>query len=78
MKQNITLSLDKDIIYQAKILAARRSTSISALLAQELTRIVTRDSRYRQAKHNALVDLEQGLHLGGQTFDRESIYDRHE
>ncbi len=78
MKQNITLSLDKEIIRQAKVMAARRSTSISALLARELTRMVTEDARYRQARHSALSDLDQGFHLGGQTFDRESLYDRYE
>ena len=78
MKQNITLSLDKEIIRQAKIMAAGRSTSISALLARELTRMVTENTHYRQARHSALSDLDQGFHLGGRTFDRESLYDRHE
>ena len=32
-KQNVTISLDRRIIQKAKILAARRSTSISGLLA---------------------------------------------
>jgi len=76
MKQNITLSLEKAIIQDAKVLAAKRSLSISALLAQELTRLVKQEKEYQQARLNALNDLEQGLRLGGSPVDRESLYDR--
>lgn len=76
MKQNITLSLEKDIIQDAKVLAARKSTSISALLAQELIRIVQQEKRYTQAKLDALADLEQGFELGGKAASRESLYER--
>lgn len=76
MKQNITLSLEKDIIQDAKVLAARKSTSISALLAQELIRIVKQDKQFRQARLDALADLEQGFQLGGKPASRESLYER--
>lgn len=76
MKQNITLSLDKKIIHAAKILAAKRSKSVSALLAQELSRLVKEDKQYQQARLNALNDLEKSLHLGGQPASRESLYER--
>ena len=56
------------------MLAARKSTSISALLAQELIQIVQQDKRYRQAKLDALADLEQGFELGGKPASRESLY----
>ena len=76
MKQNITLSLDKEIIHEAKIMAARQSSSISALLAQKLVQMVKKDRQYQQAKSSALTDLEQGFHFGGQPASREDIYDR--
>lgn len=76
MKQNITLSLDKEIIHAAKILAAKRSKSVSALLAQELSRLVNEDKQYQQARLNALSDLKKGLHLGGQPASRESLHER--
>ena len=76
MKQNITLSLEKSILKDAKVLAAEQSMSVSALLAQELVRLVKQDRAYRQARLSAIDDLEQGLQLGGSTLDRESIYDR--
>ena len=76
MKQNITLSLEKTIIQDAKVLAAKKSVSVSALLSQELVRLVKQDREYRQARLNAIDDLEQGLRLGGSSLDRESLYDR--
>jgi len=54
MKQNITLALDKELIRQVKILAAEKSTSISALLTDELERLVNKDDAYEQAKRQAL------------------------
>ncbi len=76
MKQNITLSLEKTIIQEAKVLAARKSLSISTLLSQELVQLVQQDREYKQARLNALNDLEQGLRLGGRHSNRESLYDR--
>ncbi len=76
MKQNITLSLEKAVIRDAKVLAAQRSLSVSALLAQELARLVEHDREYRQARLRAIGDLEQGLQLGGNPLDREALYDR--
>lgn len=76
MKQNITLSLDKDLIRQAKILAAQNSTSISALLTEQLTRLVQKDDAYQQAMKKALATMAKGYDLGGKYPSREEIYDR--
>jgi hypothetical protein len=35
-KQNVTIRLDKEAIRKVRIVAARRSTSISGLLAQQV------------------------------------------
>jgi len=40
LKQNITLSLDKELIKKAKILAAQRQMSISHMLSEELKKII--------------------------------------
>ena len=64
-KQNITLSLDKDLIRQAKLLSARKSTSISKLLSEELERLLRKHEQYEQAKRSALAALKKGFHMGG-------------
>lgn len=77
MKQNITLSLDKELIQQIKILAARKSTSISALLSEELKRLLEKNDAYEQAKQKALESLKKGYDLGGGNYlTREEMYDR--
>jgi hypothetical protein len=76
-KQNITLSLDKDLIREAKLLSARKSTSISKLLSEELERLVRKHEQYEQARRSALADLKKGFHMGGTiTATRDQLHDR--
>jgi predicted transcriptional regulator len=63
--QNITVRLDRRTLRKAKILAAKRNTSISRLLAQQIEVLVGEDDAYEQAQRRALALLEEGLHLGG-------------
>lgn len=76
MKQKITLSLDKDLLARARLLAARRSTSVSALLANELAHLVEEADEHEQARRRALAVLDRGLHLGAQPAPRETLHER--
>ncbi len=76
MKQNITLALDRDLLRKARVMAAERGTSISRLLADELSRIVADADRYAAAKDQALQDLAKGHHLGGRPADRDELHER--
>lgn len=76
MKQNITLSLDSDLLKSARVLAAERGTSVSKLLASELERLVRSDRAYHQAREQALSILDQGLHLGGGRPNRSMLHER--
>ena len=64
-KQNITVRLDRRTVQKARELAARRNTSISALLAQQIETLVREDDAYEQAQRRALALLETGFHSGG-------------
>jgi hypothetical protein len=64
-KQNVTISLSRQILKKAKILAARRETSISGLLAQEIESLVGEEEAYERAERQALALLDKGFHLGG-------------
>ena len=76
-KQNITLSLDKDLIRQARQLSARKSMSVSKLLGEELERLVRDHKQYEQAKRRALATMKKGFHMGGRiTATRDELYDR--
>jgi hypothetical protein len=65
-KHNLTVSLSRETIRKAKILAARRATSISGLLAEQIEILVGEEEAYERAQRQALVLLDQGFHLGGE------------
>ena len=68
--QNITLKLPAETIRQAKVIAAQRSVSISALVVSKIEDLVGEDARYQGARRRALHWLAQGWHLGR---DRDPI-----
>lgn len=77
--RNITLSLPEDLLRRVKVLAARRETSISRLLAEALTALVAREEGYAQAERRHLALLQRGLNLGtrGQvSWSREALHER--
>jgi hypothetical protein len=77
MRQNITVSLDADIIRQVRQLAAQRHLSISGLLAETLARQVADNIAYQQSKRQALARLAQApLDLGGDCLSREQSHAR--
>ena len=76
-KQNLTISLDRQTIRMAKILAARRSTSISGLLAQQIEILVGEQEAYERAERQAMSLLDQGFHLGGVIrASRDELHER--
>jgi predicted transcriptional regulator len=77
VRQNLTVNLDRETVLKAKVLAARRGTSISALLGQQIEALVDRDETYERAKAQALAFLDKGFHLGGERVaDREQLHER--
>ncbi len=77
MKQNVTVSLDRETLRKARILAARRDTSISRLVAAQIEALVSEDEAYDSAKRDALTLLDNGFHLGGlHRRDRAQLHDR--
>ena len=76
-KQNLTISLDRKTIRQAKIVAAKRSTSISGLLARQIEILIGEEEAYERAERQALLLLEQGFHLGGVIqASRDELHER--
>jgi hypothetical protein len=77
MKQNITLSIEKEIIKNARVLAAQRQTSISRMLGEELQKLIEDSKEYDRAKKQALNYIAKGFHLGGEiTVSREELHER--
>ncbi len=64
-KMNVTVSLSRQTLQKARELAARRATSISKLLAQQIETLVGEDEAYQRAERRALALLDKGFSLGG-------------
>ena len=77
--QNITLALPKDLLLKAKLLAVRRGTSVSGLLARELEKLVIEDEAYSRARQSSLTRLENAPDLGTRgriTVRRDELHER--
>jgi hypothetical protein len=76
-KQNVTVSLDRQTIQKAKVLAARCATSISGLLASQIAILVGEEEAYERAERQAATLLDQGFHLGGVIrVGRDELHER--
>ena len=77
--RNITLSLPEETLREVKVLAARRGTSVSALLSETLTDLLARESHYAAARERSLATLDRGRDLGTQgeiAWDRDELHER--
>ena len=76
-QQNLTVRLDVETIRQARILAARRGTSISQLVADKIAEEVGESSQYERDRAAALAYLERGFHMGGGKLpSRDELHER--
>lgn len=77
MKSNVTLRLDADLLREAKVLAARKGTSVSRLMAEHLEGIVREDREYERARRRALARLKKGFDLQWTPpADRAELHER--
>jgi predicted transcriptional regulator len=76
-KQNVTVSLSTQTVKKAKILAAKRSTSISALLTEQIESLVNEDDAHERAAAAAIALMQRGFHMGGgPKVSREELHER--
>jgi hypothetical protein len=75
--KNVTLTIDEDLLIEARVLAARRRTSVSALVREQLQRLVGGDRGRRRSwlgvKH--LFDTPR-LRIGLRLPTRDEIHER--
>ena len=62
-KTNLTLSLEADLVREAKVLAARRGTSVSRLMSENLEALIRADKAYDTARRRATARLSSGFEL---------------
>lgn len=76
VKQNLTIQLDRETLRKARVLAAKRGTSVSRLVASQIQESVQAEEAYETARRAALELLEKGLHMGGERPNREALHER--
>jgi len=77
MKTNVTLRLDRDLLQEARVLAARQGLSVSRLMSEHLEGPVRKDKDYEKAERRALERLEKGYDLGwNPPASRDELHER--
>lgn len=78
MKRNITISIEESLAKEAKVLAARKDTSISQLLADKLKEIVNREKEIINAKKSFfhITRKSYKLNYSARKFKRDDLYER--
>jgi hypothetical protein len=75
-KANLTIQLEAKTILRAKVLAASRGTSVSALVAQTLEAMVDEHERYEAARRQAERLMAEAEAHGTPPWTRDELYDR--
>jgi hypothetical protein len=77
VKRNITIQLDDATVQKARVVAAKRGSSISRLLSEQIDLLARQDDDYDRAMQDALTELERGYDLGGGPYPaRDEVHDR--
>lgn len=76
-KQNVTLSIPKTLLQQAKIMAMSQNKSLSQFLKESLEEKVREKADYKKAQKRQLRLLKNGLDLGTKGQIRSSRDDLH-
>ncbi len=78
-KRNITLSLPKDVLKKAKLIALKEDKSLNAFIKETLEERVAKSTGYREAMTAEIERMETGFHLGTfakMTFSKDEIHER--
>ena len=76
--KNITLSIDDEILENARVIAAEKRTTVNAMVREYLTEVAGRDARLARARRELLnmMDTSKGRMKPGWKFSREETYER--
>jgi hypothetical protein len=75
--KNVTLTIDEDLLTEAKVLAARRGTSVSGLVREQIEHLVGSDRTRRQGWLSVRRLFEQPqLKIGPRLPTRDEVHER--
>ena len=77
MPKNLTLSLDDELLDAMKLIAARRRTSVNAMVRGFLQSEAAKERAKDEARESLLrLARERQGDMGSQKWSREAVYDR--
>jgi antitoxin component of RelBE/YafQ-DinJ toxin-antitoxin module len=75
--KNITLAIDEKVLEEARVYAAKRNTSVNALVRDFLNRLAEQEDRTARARRRLRELAEKSTaEVGPVTWKREDLYDR--
>jgi len=79
--KNITVTVDDEIYHEARVLAAEKRTTVTALVREFLTRLVREEPRFERLEREQgdLIARIRDAHPGFRSGDRvarDALYDR--
>ncbi|ACY22170.1 hypothetical protein Gbro_2962 [Gordonia bronchialis DSM 43247] len=75
--RNITLSLPEELVRKAKVIAAERDTSVSALVAELVEHLAGGSEDFDRAwAHEIDRMTHSGMSVGDVTWTRDQLHDR--
>jgi polyhydroxyalkanoate synthesis regulator phasin len=78
-KQNITLSLPKEILKKGKMLAAKKGTSFNELVRELLQMTAENEEEYHTSADRQIKRMKEGIQLGTKgkiSWQRDQLYQR--
>jgi hypothetical protein len=78
-KQNITLSLPREILKKGKVLAARKGISLNELVRELLQANTENDGEYQASAERQIKRMKEGIQLGTKgkiTWKRDQLHQR--
>lgn len=78
MTRNITLAIEEDVLEKARIIAARRKTTVNGLVREHLRQLTRQEDETRRAllELRAMSETTQGRLGSDYRFDREASHER--
>jgi hypothetical protein len=75
--RNITLSVEEDVLQEARKIAAERNTTVNAIVRAHLGDLVRQKQRTRDALKRMRELAEQGgMEVGTKTWTRDDVHER--
>jgi antitoxin component of RelBE/YafQ-DinJ toxin-antitoxin module len=75
--KNITLSIEEDVLQEARKIAAERGTTVNAMVRASLAEVVRQRKRTRDAlKRMRELAEEGGMEVGKETWRRDDLHER--